>query len=175
MAVRAFQARHGHAAFEARFAGFFARVEASGRSVGLLTPMTWMNRSGESVAQAFDAHPELSPDRLLVVHDDLDLPLCRLRLRGGGGPGGQRGLANILDTLGTRDVPRLRIGIGRPADGVEPRDWVLSDFSGAEQKPLRDTIDRAAEAIEAWIADGLERAMEVFNRPPARATPPKPG
>ncbi len=164
MAVRALAAREGAPAPIPRFRGLYSIVRLGEHTVGLLTPETYMNGSGESVVQALAAHPALEPARLLVVHDDLDLPLGRLRLRGAGGAGGQRGLADVLDRLGTREVPRLRIGIGRPPEGMAVRDWVLSEFAAGESEPLRDTLDRAADAMQGWALHGLDRTMDVVNR-----------
>lgn len=164
MAVRAFAAHTGAPAPEIRWQGLYTRVDLGTSQVGLLTPTTYMNASGESVAAALAAHPELTPARVLVVHDDLDLPLGRLRLRGSGGAGGQRGLASVIEALATRDVPRLRIGISRPPDGVAARDWVLSDFGDDERLPLRDALDAAVEAMRGFVERGLERTMEIVNR-----------
>jgi PTH1 family peptidyl-tRNA hydrolase len=175
MAVRALAERCGAPAPDVRWQGLFSRCRIGAHAVGLLAPTTFMNRSGESVRLALEAHPELEAHRLLVVHDDLDLPLGRLRLRASGGAGGQRGLADVLEALGTRDVPRLRIGVGRPPEGIAARDWVLSEFSDSESGPLREAIERARDAQQAWVSTGLERAMEVFNRSQAEATGPEPG
>lgn len=164
MAVRALAVRAHAAAPVLRHRGLYAHVHSAGRVVGLLAPTTFMNGSGTSVAEALAAHPTLAPADLLVVHDDLDLPLGRLRLRGSGGAGGQRGLADVLEALGTRDVPRLRIGIGRPPGGTAVRDWVLSDFTAEEAEPLREVLSRAVDAMQRWIEVGLERAMDVVNR-----------
>ncbi len=172
MAVRAWAQRAGAPAPVPRHHGLYTQIhtptqaDAGGPDhvVGVLAPTTFMNGSGASLADALAEHPELSPADVLVVHDDLDLPLGRLRLRGSGGAGGQRGLADVIDRLGTRDVPRLRIGIGRPADGVAVVDWVLSDFRPEETEPLRGTIGRAVAAIDAWLGRDLDRAMEETNR-----------
>jgi len=164
MAVHAFAAREGAPAPVERFRGLYTHVRMGDLEVGLLTPATFMNGSGESVGLALEAHPDLTPKQVIVVHDDLDLPLGRLRLRGSGGPGGQRGLADVIGVLGTRDVPRLRIGIGRPPDGVAARDWVLANFRDEEAGPLREVLDRAADAMRGWVVDGLERTMDVVNR-----------
>ena len=172
MAVRAFAARHGAPAFAPGFAGEFLAFEVAGQTVGLLLPATFMNRSGASVAAAREAHPHLDPADMLVVHDDLDLPLGRLRLRGAGGPGGQRGLASVIEALGTREVPRLRVGIGRPPDGVAVVDWVLSDFDEADAGPLREVLGRAVGAIDAWLGSDLDRAMERVNRAPDETAAP---
>jgi len=175
MAVRSLAERFGAAAPEVRYRGLFGRCSVERLEVGLLWPTTFMNRSGESVRLALDDHPELRVERLLVVHDDLDLPLGWLRLRGSGGAGGQRGLADVLETLATRDVPRLRIGVGRPPEGVAASDWVLSEFGEAESGPLREATSRAVDAMQAWVANGLAAAMEVFNRAPVEAAPPEDG
>lgn len=175
MAVRAFAERFGAPAPAARYRGLFARCSVADLEVGLLAPATFMNRSGESVRLACDDHPALTAERLLVVHDDLDLPLGWLRLRGRGGAGGQRGLADVLETLDTRDVPRLRIGVGRPPEGVAASDWVLSEFSDSEARPLRDATARAVDAMHAWVTRGLGAAMDVFNRAPVEAAPPEDG
>lgn len=164
MAVRAFALRAGAAAPVARHHGLYSHVHTGAHTVGLLAPTTFMNGSGQSLADCLHAHPELEPRDVLVVHDDLDLPLGRLRMRGSGGAGGQRGLADVLERLETRDVPRLRVGIGRPAGGVPVREWVLSDFGPGEVSPLREALSRAADAMGVWLERGLERAMEETNR-----------
>lgn len=164
MALHALALREGAAAPEDRWQGRVAELELGGQAVALLTPLTFMNGSGASVAEALRSHAELAPEQLLVVHDDLDLPLGRLRLRGSGGAGGQRGLADILEAVGSRDVPRLRIGVGRPPPGVAVSDWVLSDFRPDEAEPLRDAVGRACDAMLGWATHGLDRTMDVVNR-----------
>jgi PTH1 family peptidyl-tRNA hydrolase len=172
MAVRAFAQRFDAPAPVPRFEGLYGEVAVGAERVGLLAPATYMNGSGESVADAHAAFDVLTPARTLVVHDDLDLPLGRLRLRGSGGAGGQHGLADVIERLGTRDVPRLRIGVGRPPEGVPARDWVLGAFAPAELEPLREALDRAVEAMQSWLDVGLERTMDVVNR---AATTPEAG
>lgn len=148
-----------------RFHGRFGRGRLAGADCALLQPTTFMNRSGRAVAAAVAGLAEVEPTRdLLVVQDDLDLPLGRLRLRAAGGAGGHNGLADVLEALGTRAVPRLRVGIGRPVAGAI--DHVLAGFEPAEREELVATIGRAADAVERWIRDGIERAMEQANRPP---------
>jgi len=139
----------------------------AGIRCALLRPQTFMNRSGASVAAALSRWPGLDPARdLLVVYDDLDLPPGRLRLRPSGSAGGQRGMADVLDRLGSRDVPRLRFGIGRPGPeaGVPVLDWVLGPFaSELEPRALSAVLDRAAQAIEVVVGEGMREAMERFN------------
>jgi PTH1 family peptidyl-tRNA hydrolase len=152
---------------EARFDGRFARgrVEAlGGLDVGVLEPETFMNESGGAVAAALRKLPVEDPSRdLLLVLDDADLPFGRLRLRASGGDGGHRGLADALERLGRRDVPRLRFGIGRPALPMETSDFVLSRFSPEEERELPALLDRAASAVECFLAEGIEAAMNRFN------------
>jgi PTH1 family peptidyl-tRNA hydrolase len=135
--------------------------------VGVLEPETFMNESGASVAAALRKLPVEDPPRdLLVVLDDADLPFGRLRLRAEGGDGGHRGLADVLARLGRRDVPRLRFGIGRPALPMETADFVLAAFSPEEEKALAGHLDRAAEAVEAFLLEGIAVAMNRYNAGP---------
>jgi len=149
--------------FEARFAR--ARVASlGGLDVGVLEPETFMNESGASVAAALRKLPIEDPARdLLVVLDDADLPFGRLRLRAEGGDGGHRGLADVLARLGRRDVPRLRFGIGRPALPMETADFVLAAFSKEEEEALAGHLERAAEAVETFLLEGIAPAMNRFN------------
>ncbi len=135
------------------------------REVVLAKPQTFMNLSGRSVA-TLAARYRLSLGDILVVHDDVDLPLGRLRVRPRGGAGGHRGLESIIQALGgSQEFGRLRIGIGRPqATGEEGlRDYVLSDFAPDEVEVLREVFARAAEAVLCILEDGLETAMNRYN------------
>jgi PTH1 family peptidyl-tRNA hydrolase len=152
---------------EKRLRARFGVGRVAGHEVGLLLPDTWMNRSGEAVARAIDAHPLDPACDLLVVYDDLDLPFGRLRLRPSGGAGGHNGLADVTLRLGRSDFARLRVGIGRPPAGVDVIDWVLAPFSDAEAASLPACLDRAADAIEVAIGEGVEQAMNRFNRDPS--------
>jgi PTH1 family peptidyl-tRNA hydrolase len=140
---------------------------AEGRIAGqraiLAKPQTYVNLSGESVA-ALARFFKIPPDRVLVVYDDLDLPLARLRLRPNGGSGGHKGLKSIAERLGTQAFPRLRIGIGRPARG-DPTDYVLQDFTADEWMEVDPALDRAVEAVEHWLVHGIDATMNLFNRP----------
>ena len=128
----------------------------------LAKPQTFMNLSGQSV-QGLAHFYKVSLTNLIVLSDDLDLPFGTLRIRASGGPGGQRGLGNILEKLGTKDVPRLRIGIGRPPGRMLPAKYVLQNFSRDEEQALSGILDRGADAVFAFVNHGLNRAMNDFN------------
>ena len=142
----------------------------SGKPVLLAKPRTFMNRSGQAVA-ALLRSSKIERSHVLVVCDDLDLPAGALRLRTGGGAGGQKGIASIIGALGGQDFLRLRIGIGRPAVAGEPT-WnpeavavyVLSDPTPEEAKALQAAVAQAAEAVETLLREGLEPAMNRYNR-----------
>jgi PTH1 family peptidyl-tRNA hydrolase len=128
----------------------------------LAKPQTFMNRSGESV-QRILSFTGVAPASLVVVHDDMDLPFGRLRLRRGGGAGGHRGIASILDHLGTPEFIRIRVGVGRPAEGLPAEVYVLQEFGAAELRQLREVNERACAATELLLREGLEKAMSLFN------------
>lgn len=128
----------------------------------LAKPQTYMNLSGQAVAGLVRFY-KILPDHLLIIHDDLDLPFGTLRLRPSGGSGGQKGLASIIEHLGTEAFARMRLGIGRPLGGMNPADYVLEPFSIEEQKVLPVILDNAVEAAEAFLNDGIEAAMTRFN------------
>jgi PTH1 family peptidyl-tRNA hydrolase len=133
-----------------------------GNKILLAKPQTYMNLSGHSV-QGLANFYKLPLENLLVTHDDLDLPFGTLRLRPGGGPGGQKGVASAIERLGTKGFARLRIGIGRPPGRMDPADYVLQDFSRDEMKGLSEILDRASDAALSFIVDGLDKAMNKFN------------
>ena len=134
----------------------------AGHKVLLAKPQTYMNLSGTSV-QGLAHFYKLSLERLLVAHDDLDLPFGTIRLRPGGGPGGQKGVASAIERLGSKDFARLRMGIGRPPGRMDPADYVLQDFSREEMTTLSEVLDRAADAALIFVTDGLDKAMSKFN------------
>jgi PTH1 family peptidyl-tRNA hydrolase len=121
-----------------------------------------MNLSGQPVA-ALAAFYKVPPDRLVVIHDELDVPFGTLRLKLGGGDNGHNGLRSITQALGTRDYYRVRFGIGRPPGRMDPAAFVLRDFSAAERKDLPFFIDRAADATEALINEGLDAAQNTYH------------
>ena len=128
----------------------------------LAKPQTFMNLSGQSV-QGLAHFYKIPNENLIILSDDLDLPFGTLRIRASGGPGGQRGLGNILEKLGSRDVPRLRIGIGRPPGRMDPAKYVLQGFSRDETKSLSGILDHGADAVFAFVDHGLNKAMNEFN------------
>lgn len=132
------------------------------KRVILAKPQTFMNLSGQAVASLVRFY-KVPLSQLLVIHDDLDLPLGTLRLRQSGGSAGQRGLASTIQQLGTQDFPRLRLGIGRPPGQMDAADYVLQNFSPAESEILTPVLERAALAVQAFIRDGLEKTMNDFN------------
>jgi len=132
------------------------------RKLILAKPQTYMNLSGQS-AQGLLNFYKLPMENMLVAHDDLDIPFGVIRIRPGGGPGGQRGMASTIEQLGTKDFPRLRIGIGRPPGRMDPSAYVLQNFSRDEMKLLSEIIDRAADAALTFVVDGLNKAMNKYN------------
>lgn len=128
----------------------------------LAKPQTYMNLSGQS-AQGLLHFYKLPIENMLVAHDDLDIPFGTIRIRPGGGPGGQKGMASTIEQLGTKDFPRLRIGIGRPPGRMNPADYVLQNFSRDEMKLLSEVVDRAADAALTFVTEGLNKAMNKYN------------
>jgi PTH1 family peptidyl-tRNA hydrolase len=137
-------------------------VSKDGNKIILAKPQTYMNLSGQSI-QGLARFYKLPLENMIVAHDDLDLPFGTIRIRPGGGPGGQRGIASTIERLGTKDFRRLRIGIGRPPGRMDPAAYVLQDFAKADQNLLSEILDHAANAVLAFIAEGLDAAMNKFN------------
>ena len=137
-------------------------TQHKGSKVILAKPQTFMNLSGQSI-QGLMRFYKLPASNLLVAHDDLDLPFGTIRMRPGGGPGGQKGVASTIDHLGGKDFPRLRLGIGRPPGRMDPAAYVLQDFSKEDQDFLSEVLARAAQAAFTFIEDGMDAAMNKFN------------
>ncbi|SHF03830.1 peptidyl-tRNA hydrolase [Desulfacinum infernum DSM 9756] len=148
---------------ERKFPAHWGEGRIGGRKVVLVKPMTYMNRSGEAVGPILRYY-RLPPEALLVVHDDLDLPLGRIRIARRGGTGGHRGVASIIQTLGGGEFARLKLGIGRPRYGESVEAFVLDGFYSDELEAAEEMVDRAAAAALAVLADGLEAAMNRFNQ-----------
>jgi len=147
--------------YERRWEALVIDGQIAGRRVLLLRPQTFMNLSGRSLLAARQFY-KLDPSDLLVVCDDMDLPVGRVRLRARGSGGGQKGLENILLRLGTTEIPRLRIGIGRAPSPVAAQ-YVLSRFAPDEQQAIEEAISTAADAVECWLQRGIDAAMNRFN------------
>jgi PTH1 family peptidyl-tRNA hydrolase len=152
-----------------RYEALLADVQRPDQRVLLLKPQTFMNLSGRSVLAVAQFY-KLDRSNLLVVCDDLDLPVGRLRLRAAGSGGGQKGLENILLRLGSNDVPRLRIGIGK-VDKSVTTEHVLGRFAPSELEPIAQALDAAADAVECWLREGIDAAMNRFN--PQRGRQPR--
>lgn len=132
------------------------------RKIILAKPQTYMNLSGQSVQGLINFY-KLPLTNVMILSDDLDLPFGTIRIRASGGPGGQRGLSSILESLGTKEVPRLRLGIGRPPGRMEPSYYVLQNFSRADMQAISEILDRAADAALEFVKNGLNTAMNKFN------------
>jgi PTH1 family peptidyl-tRNA hydrolase len=137
----------------------------AGQRVLLAKPMTYMNESGSPVASLRDFF-KVPTERIVVVHDELEIPYGWLRLKAGGGDAGHNGLKSISACLGSKDYVRVRVGIGRPPGRMDVASYVLKDFSGTERKELPFHLDRAADAVEGVLTTGLEAAQNAFNAPP---------
>ncbi len=139
---------------------------ATGRLAGLPVtlgkPLSYMNLSGRPIAALRNFY-KIPPDRVIVLHDDLDIPFGAIRLKLGGGDNGHNGLRSVTAALSTRDYYRVRLGIGRPPGRMDPADFVLRDFAAAERKQLPGLIDRSGDAVEALLTSGLAAAQNEFH------------
>ena len=154
----------------------------AGKRVLIAKPQTFMNLSGTSV-QGLAAFYQIPPRNILIILDDLDLPLGTLRIRPKGGSGGHKGLTDIIRRLGTQDFPRIRVGIGRPPGRMDPAAYVLRRFDQDDAPIIGPAVDRAVKAVEVWLVEGIETAMNRYNgsaedvaareaQPAAPTTPP---
>ena len=146
-----------------RFHAFYGMGSIQSQKVILFKPMTFMNRSGEAVKKAIHFF-QMGLENLIVIHDDLDLPFGRLRFKMRGGDGGHLGIRSTTESLGTNTFLRLRVGIGRPPEGMESADYVLSSFDTSEQLLLNTTLNQAAEALKVVILEGVQTAMNRFQK-----------
>ena len=148
---------------KARFQALTAQVELGGEKVLLMKPQTYMNLSGQAVSQAARFY-RIPPEHILVVSDEVSLPVGKLRIRVKGSAGGHNGLKNIIALLGTEDFPRIRLGVGAPPHpDYEMMDWVLSGFRDQDAEEMEKTALRAAEAVECYIEKGPDKAMNLYN------------
>ena len=145
-----------------KFRAMVAEGHLAGFSVIIIKPLTFMNESGIAVGGVSNYH-RIGADRIVVIHDELDLPFDTIRLKRGGGDNGHNGLRSITAHLGTRDYYRVRIGVGRPPGRMDPAAYVLRDFAAPEREELPLVLDRAADAVEALLADGLAAAQNAFH------------
>ena len=146
-----------------RFKALTNTAAIGGAGVLVMKPTTYMNLSGEAVGEAARFY-KLAPDHVLVISDDVDLPLGKLRIRTGGSAGGHNGLKSIIQHLGTDQFPRLKVGVGgKPHPDYDMGDWVLGKFQGEDKKVMDDAVSRAADAVECFLKDGPQKAMNRFN------------
>ncbi len=154
--------RHGTTAPREKFHGEVVEADLGGQKALLLRPLTFMNRSGISVQEAVSFY-KLANEELLVLCDDLNLPVGKLRIRAGGSSGGQKGLDDIIGRLGTDEFSRLRVGIGAAPENWDWADYVLSRFAPGELPAIEQAVERSADAVAAWAREGVEFCMNQYN------------
>lgn len=148
--------------FRSRHKALISEGMIQGRKVMLVKPQTFMNNSGESLAEILDYY-RVDPSHLIVIYDDIDLEAGKLRIRQKGGPGTHNGMRSIVSHLKTEDFPRIRIGIGKPGDKTELTDYVLGRFTPEERKLINEAIERASLAVATMICASIEIAMGKYN------------
>lgn len=149
--------------FRSRYHGLlWGPWESEWGQLALLKPMTFMNLSGKSLRAAARSL-EVDPADILVVYDDIHLPLGRIRIRSKGSAGGHNGMASIIGAMQTDQLARLRVGVGEPPPGEDQVDWVLGEFDDGEASPLAGAIDGSLEAVRLWIAEGAQKAASTVN------------
>lgn len=161
MVVDRLATRHGLSGARMKFHSGVIEGRIAGQGCALLQPMTYMNRSGQAVAEAIGFF-KLEPSDVMIVVDDVALPVGRIRLRADGSAGGHNGLADIQRALGGAAYPRLRVGIDAPGR-VAQRDYVLGRFTAEQLDAVAPAIERACDAIECWLTDGIDKAMNLYN------------
>ena len=139
--------------------------QVAGRHTILVKPQTYVNSSGEAVGP-IARYYKVSPRDVLVIYDDLDLPQGTIRVRSGGSSGGHNGIRSIIEGLGTQGFPRVRVGIGRPPGRMEPKDYVLQDFTSSEREAMAEVYERVVGAVETFIREGIREAMNRYNASP---------
>ncbi len=163
MAGDALAKAKGAAINKVRFRALTATVDVGGEKLMLMKPQTYMNLSGEAVSQAVKFY-KIPPEHVIVVSDEVSLPIGKLRVRTKGSAGGHNGLKSIIACLGTEEFPRIRIGVGAPPHpDYDMADWVLSTFRNQDAEDMAKAAARAAEAVECYIRSGPERAMNLYN------------
>jgi peptidyl-tRNA hydrolase, PTH1 family len=168
--LNAFADRHFFPAAKSRFDGLVTDHSINGEKVVLLAPQTYMNASGKSVRQCVDFY-KIEHDDVMVVVDDMNLDVGRMRIRASGSAGGQKGLADTIRQLGTDKISRLRVGVGRPPGRMAASDYVLQRFSDADRQLVDVCVQEAVEGLEHWVSDGIEKAMNLLN--PSKEPKPK--
>lgn len=163
MAADAMEKKLGVSINKMRFKALTQTVDISGKKVLLMKPQTYMNLSGDAIVQAANFYKVL-PERVIVVSDETALPIGKLRIRRGGSAGGHNGLKSVIARLGTDQFPRIRLGVGdKPHPDYDMADWVLSAFKGQDAADMELVAKKAADAVECYITEGADRAMNKFN------------
>ena len=163
MAADAMEKAKGVRINRSRFKALTAECDMGGEKVLLMKPQTFMNLSGEAVAQAVRFY-KIAPEHVIVISDEMSLAVGRLRIRTKGSAGGHNGLKNIISHLGTEQFPRIRMGVGAvPHPDYDVKDWVLSVFRDKDAEDMAACAKRAAEAAECYIVNGPDKAMNLFN------------
>lgn len=155
--------RHGLRFGDKQHKARVATGTIGGQRVALAKPFTYMNSSGAAVAPLTRWYKLDPTSELLVIYDDLDLPFGTLRLRANGSAGGQNGMKSIIQLVGTQQIARIRVGIGRPPEGWDPKDYVLGNWSREQAEKLPALYSRVADAVETFVTDGITLAMTRFN------------
>jgi len=163
--VDALAQKHGLGLDKRQFKALISLGRIVDQRVLLVKPQTYMNLSGEAV-QPLVSYYKIALSDLMVVFDDMDLPLGAIRLRPFGGAGGHNGMKSIIARLGSNRFPRLRVGIDRPPGRMDPAAYVLQDFSSEEEAIMAQARDRAVRALETWLTEGIDAAMNAFNTSP---------
>jgi len=148
-----------------RFKAYYGKGSIRSQDVLLVKPLTFMNLSGLAVQKIISFY-KVGPEDLVVIHDDLDLPFGTLRIKRWGGDGGHQGIRSIIESVGGNNFLRLKVGIGRPTKGMEPAEYVLHSFDEMEQRQLEEILPRAAECLAVMITEGIERAMNRYQKKP---------
>ena len=163
LAVDGLARRKGFRFNKLRFRAWTAEWMVNGEKVLVMKPQTYMNLSGESVGEAARFY-KIPADHVVVISDDISLPVGKLRIRTGGSAGGHNGLKNIIQHLGTDQFPRIKVGVGqKPHPACDMADWVLGKFQGEDKKAVEAAVKRAADAVECLIERGPEEAMNRYN------------
>ena len=163
MAAAAFEKEHGVKINKLRFKALTCDCEIGGSKVLLMKPQTFMNLSGEAVKQAADYY-KIPAEHIIVLSDEIALPVGKIRVRSKGSAGGHNGLKNIIEKLGTDEFPRIRIGVGSPSNPeYSMPDWVLSSFKGQDAEDIEKAVKLAAAAAENYIIEGCDKTMNKFN------------
>lgn len=163
MAADAMEKKLGVSINKMRFKALTQTADIGGKKVLLMKPQTYMNLSGDAIVQAANFY-KVPPERVIVVSDETALPIGRLRIRRGGSAGGHNGLKSVIARLGTDQFPRIRLGVGdKPHPDYDMADWVLSAFKGQDAADMELVAKKTADAVECYITEGADRAMNRFN------------